>query len=119
MSDLKESLKVMYQFKTDYLKVTLLLTILQAFVIGPFIYYFFFFILRVIGVPGITDANLGEIISSPVAVIMLLILALLILMFVYYELGFFIMMAIYQLRGESYTVFKIIQRLKCKSKIFS
>ncbi|CAK20004.1 glycerophosphodiester phosphodiesterase [Listeria welshimeri] len=118
MSDLKESLKVMYQFKTDYLKVTLLLTILQAFVIGPFIYYFFFFILRVIGVPGITDANLGEIISSPVAVIMLLILALLILMFVYYELGFFIMMAIYQLRGESYTVFKIIQRLNVKAKYF-
>ncbi|MBC1711254.1 glycerophosphodiester phosphodiesterase [Listeria welshimeri] len=118
MSDLKESLKVMYQFKTDYLKVTLLLTILQAIVIGPFIYYFFFFILRVIGVPGITDANLGEIISSPVAVIMLLILALLILMFVYYELGFFIMMAIYQLRGESYTVFKIIQRLNVKAKYF-
>lgn len=118
MSDLKESLKVMYQFKTDYLKVTLLVTILQAFVIGPFIYYFFFFILRVIGVPGITDANLGEIISSPVAVIMLLILALLILMFVYYELGFFIMMAIYQLRGESYTVFKIIQRLNVKAKYF-
>lgn len=118
MSNLKESLKVMYQFKTDYLKVTLLLTILQAFVIGPFIYYFFFFILRVIGVPGITDANLGEIISSPVAVIMLLILALLILMFVYYELGFFIMMAIYQLRGESYTVFKIIQRLNVKAKYF-
>lgn len=118
MSDLKESLKVLYQFKTDYLKVTLLLTILQVFVIGPFIYYFFFFILRVIGVPGITDANLGEIISSPVAVIMLLILALLILMFVYYELGFFIMMAIYQLRGESYTVFKIIQRLNVKAKYF-
>ncbi|MBC1973543.1 glycerophosphodiester phosphodiesterase [Listeria welshimeri] len=118
MSDLKESLKVMYQFKTDYLKVTLLLTILQAFVIGPFIYYFFFFILRVIGVPGITDANLGEIISSPVAIILLLILALLILMFVYYELGFFIMMAIYQLRGEGYTVFKIIQRLNVKAKYF-
>ncbi|EAD4104899.1 TPA: hypothetical protein IQB39_002750, partial [Listeria monocytogenes] len=55
MKDLKDSFKVLYQFKTDYLKVTLLLTILQAFVIGPFIYYFFFFILRVIGVPGITD----------------------------------------------------------------
>ncbi|MBC1977427.1 glycerophosphodiester phosphodiesterase [Listeria marthii] len=118
MNDLKASFKVLYQFKTDYLKVTLLLTILQAFVIGPFIYYFFFFILRVIGVPGITDANLGEVFSSPVAVVMLLILALLILLFVYYELGFFIMMAIYQLRGESYTVFKIIQRLNVKAKYF-
>ncbi|MCD2252670.1 glycerophosphoryl diester phosphodiesterase membrane domain-containing protein [Listeria marthii] len=118
MNDLKESFKVLYQFKTDYLKVTLLLTVLQAFVIGPFIYYFFFFILRVIGVPGITDANLGEVFSSPVAVVMLLILALLILLFVYYELGFFIMMAIYQLRGESYTVFKIIQRLNVKAKYF-
>ncbi|MBC2074606.1 glycerophosphoryl diester phosphodiesterase membrane domain-containing protein [Listeria marthii] len=118
MNDLKASFKVLYQFKTDYLKVTLLLTILQAFVIGPFIYYFFFFILRVIGVPGITDANLGEVFSSPVAVVMLLVLALLILLFVYYELGFFIMMAIYQLRGESYTVFKIIQRLNVKAKYF-
>ncbi|MBC1567869.1 glycerophosphodiester phosphodiesterase [Listeria sp. FSL L7-1425] len=118
MKDLKDSFKVLYQFKTDYLKVTLLLTILQAFVIGPFIYYFFFFILRVIGVPGITDANLGEVFSSPVAVVMLLILALLILLFVYYELGFFIMMAIYQLRGESYTVLKIIQRLNRKAKYF-
>ncbi|MBC2118980.1 glycerophosphoryl diester phosphodiesterase membrane domain-containing protein [Listeria marthii] len=118
MNDLKASFKVLYQFKTDYLKVTLLLTILQAFVIGPFIYYFFFFILRVIGVPGITDANLGEVFSSPVAVAMLLILALLILLFVYYELGFFIMMAIYQLRGENYTVFKIIQRLNVKAKYF-
>ncbi len=61
MNDLKDIFKVLYQFKTDYLKVTLLLTILQAFVMGPFIYYFFFFILRVIGVPGITDANLGEV----------------------------------------------------------
>ncbi|HFL0579510.1 TPA: glycerophosphoryl diester phosphodiesterase membrane domain-containing protein, partial [Listeria monocytogenes] len=118
MSDLKDSFKVLYQFKTDYLKVTLLLTILQAFVIGPFIYYFFFFILRIIGVPGITDANLGEVFSSPVAVVMLLILALLVLLFVYYELGFFIMMAIYQLRGESYTVLKIIQRLNLKAKYF-
>ncbi|EDO1118778.1 glycerophosphodiester phosphodiesterase [Listeria monocytogenes] len=118
MKDLKDSFKVLYQFKTDYLKVTLLLTILQAFVIGPFIYYFFFFILRVIGVPGITDANLGEIFSSPVAIILLLVLALLILLFVYYELGFFILMAIYQLRGENYTVFKIIQRLHVKAKYF-
>lgn len=45
MNDLKDIFKVLYQFKTDYLKVTLLLTILQAFVMGPFIYYFFFFIL--------------------------------------------------------------------------
>ncbi|ECB9644972.1 glycerophosphodiester phosphodiesterase [Listeria monocytogenes] len=118
MKDLKDSFKVLYQFKTDYLKVTLLLTILQAFVIGPFIYYFFFFILRIIGVPGITDANLGEIFSSPVAIILLLVLALLILLFVYYELGFFILMAIYQLRGENYTVFKIIQRLHVKAKYF-
>ncbi|EAG9261433.1 glycerophosphodiester phosphodiesterase [Listeria monocytogenes] len=118
MNDLKDSLKVLYQFKEDYLKVTLLLTILQAFVIGPFIYYFFFFILRVIGVPGITDANLGEIFSSPVAIILLLVLALFILLFVYYELGFFILMAIYQLRGENYTVFKIIQRLHVKAKYF-
>ncbi|EAG5904742.1 glycerophosphodiester phosphodiesterase [Listeria monocytogenes] len=118
MNDLKDSLKVLYQFKADYLKVTLLLTILQAFVIGPFIYYFFFFILRVIGVPGITDANLGEIFSSPVAIILLLVLALFILLFVYYELGFFILMAIYQLRGENYTVFKIIQRLHVKAKYF-
>ncbi|EBB5866394.1 glycerophosphodiester phosphodiesterase [Listeria monocytogenes] len=118
MKDLKDSFKVLYQFKTDYLKVTLLLTILQAFVIGPFIYYFFFFILRIIGVPGITDANLGEIFSSPIAIILLLVLALLILLFVYYELGFFILMAIYQLRGENYTVFKIIQRLHVKAKYF-
>ncbi|OFG33434.1 glycerophosphodiester phosphodiesterase [Listeria monocytogenes] len=118
MNDLKDSFKVLYQFKTDYLKVTLLLTILQAFVIGPFIYYFFFFILRIIGVPGITDANLGEIFSSPVAIILLLVLALLILLFVYYELGFFILMVIYQLRGENYTVFKIIQRLHVKAKYF-
>lgn len=34
MNDLKDIFKVLYQFKTDYLKVTLLLTILQAFVMG-------------------------------------------------------------------------------------
>lgn len=43
MKDLKDSFKVLYQFKTDYLKVTLLLTILQAFVIGPFIISFSLF----------------------------------------------------------------------------
>ncbi|AHI57245.1 hypothetical protein LIIV107777_03140 [Listeria ivanovii subsp. ivanovii] len=52
------------------------------------------------------------------AVILLAFLVLLILLFIYYELGFFILMAIYQLRGEAYTVFKIIQRLHAKAKYF-
>lgn len=43
MNDLKDIFKVLYQFKTDYLKVTLLLTILQAFVMGPFIISFSLF----------------------------------------------------------------------------
>ncbi|MBC1486224.1 glycerophosphodiester phosphodiesterase [Listeria seeligeri] len=118
MNDIKNSLKVIYQYQMDYLKVTLLLTIAQAFVIPPFIYYFFFFILRIAGVPGITDSNLGELFSSPIVVIMLIILVLLILLFVYYELGFFILMAIYQLRGEAYNVLKILQRLNSKAKYF-
>lgn len=116
MNDIKNSLKVIYQYRMDYLKVPLLLTIAQAFAILPFIYYFFFFILRIAGVPGITDSNLGELFSSPIAVIMLIVLVLLILLFVYYELGFFILMAIYQLRGEAYTVLKILQRLNSKAK---
>ncbi len=119
MNDIKNSLKVIYQYRMDYLKVTLLLTIAQAFAILPFIYYFFFFILRIAGVPGITDSNLGDIFSSPIAVIMLIVLVLLILLFVYYELGFFILMAIYQLRGEAYTVLKILQRLNSKQNISS
>ncbi|EFR97910.1 glycerophosphoryl diester phosphodiesterase, partial [Listeria ivanovii FSL F6-596] len=45
MNDIKNSLKVIYQYRMDYLKVTLLLTTVQSFVIPPFIYYFFFFIL--------------------------------------------------------------------------
>ncbi len=118
MNDIKNSLKVIYQYRMDYLKVPLLLTIAQAFAILPFIYYFFFFILRIAGVPGITDSNLGELFSSPIAVIMLIVLVLLILLFVYYELGFFILMAIYQLRGEAYTVLKILQRLNSKAKYF-
>ncbi|PZG33177.1 glycerophosphodiester phosphodiesterase [Listeria ivanovii] len=118
MNDIKNSLKVIYQHRMDYLKVTLLLTTVQSFVIPPFIYYFFFFILRIAGVPGITDSNLGDIFSSPIAVIMLIVLVLLILLFVYYELGFFILMAIYQLRGEDYTILKILQRLNSKAKYF-
>nr|WP_267908528.1 glycerophosphodiester phosphodiesterase [Listeria ivanovii] len=111
-------MKVIYQYRMDYLKVTLLLTTVQSFVIPPFIYYFFFFILRIAGVPGITDSNLGDIFSSPIAVIMLIVLVLLILLFVYYELGFFILMAIYQLRGKDYTILKILQRLNSKAKYF-
>lgn len=118
MNDIKNSLKVIYQYRMDYLKVTLLLTTVQSFVIPPFIYYFFFFILRIAGVPGITDSNLGDIFSSPIAVIMLIVLVLLILLFVYYELGFFILMAIYQLRGKDYTILKILQRLNSKAKYF-
>ncbi|EFR97896.1 glycerophosphoryl diester phosphodiesterase, partial [Listeria ivanovii FSL F6-596] len=39
-------------------------------------------------------------------------------LFVYYELGFFILMAIYQLRGKDYTILKILQRLNSKAKYF-
>lgn len=102
----------------DYIIGFMILQLLQWLVAIPILTFLFHRALYAAGMQGITDGNIGQLLQSPLAILLLIALLLLLTIFIYYELGFYFLLADFQRKGKSFTYRTIFRQLNTKSKYF-
>ncbi|KFL44005.1 hypothetical protein CH76_03360 [Lysinibacillus sp. BF-4] len=102
----------------DYIIGFMILQILQWLVAIPILSFLFHRALSTAGMQGITDGNIGQLLHSPLAIILLVVLVLLLTVFIYYELGFYFLLADFQRKQQTFTYRTIFKQLNKKSKYF-
>ena len=102
MGRIKRILKLIfrniYVFRTDYIRVILISKMTELIIVIPAISILFRFTLDSLNVKAVTEQNIGSLITHPLMLFVLSIVILIILLFIYYEMGFYMLLAYYQQR---------------------
>lgn len=86
----------------------------------PLVSFLFYMMLNTAGLVSITNTNLVQLFASPFALLLLIVLLFLLTFFVFYEFGYYFLVAKYQRSGEAFTFRTIIKALNAKvPKFFS
>lgn len=86
----------------------------------PLISFLFYILLNTAGLVSITNTNIVQIFASPLAIIILTILLFLLTFLVFYEFGYYFLVAKYQRSQEEFTFRTILKELNAKiPKFFS
>lgn len=115
---IKTSLKTIWYHPTEYIKSILFLQGIRLIVALPLITFLFYRILAASSLNGITETTIYTIFKHPWALFFLLLLALVSLFFIYYELGYYFLLAHFQQTKENYRFRDIIKKLNQKAKYF-
>lgn len=115
---IKTSVYNVYKNLAEYLKSILILQAISFIITAPIITFIFHRLLKRLGLSSITENDFTEIFKSPVTIGMLLVLILVFLFFVYYEIGYYFLLAHYQNTEKNYTFRGIIKDLNKKAKYF-
>lgn len=102
----------------EYLLSFIMLQGLYWLIALPTITFLFYEVLHIVGIPGLTDSNFALILQKPLALIIVIALIFILTFFIYYELGFYFLLAYYQQTGQSYTFRSIFKALNRKAKYF-
>ncbi|MGE7693683.1 glycerophosphoryl diester phosphodiesterase membrane domain-containing protein [Lysinibacillus sp. NPDC094177] len=103
-----------YIYRIDYLRIFALTRLFQFLLIVPVTAIVFKLMLRATGYTHITEQNIESFMVHPFVISMIILLIMLILLFIYYEMGFLFLMAFYQQRGIRYRFRHIWQQLNRK-----
>ena len=115
---IKTSIHNVYENLVEYLKSILVLQGIRFIIAVPIITFIFHRLLKRLGLSSITENDFGELFKSPVTIGILLIFILVFLFFIYYEIGYYFLLAHYQNTKETYTFKEIIKDLNKKAKYF-
>ncbi|KOS68679.1 glycerophosphodiester phosphodiesterase [Lysinibacillus contaminans] len=115
---IKLAFKNIIVYRIDYIHVFALFRLFQFLFIVPVTSLAFKFMLRVTGYTHITDQNLYSFLMHPFVICMMLLWILIVLLFIYYEMGFLFVMAFNQQRGTRYRFLAIWQQLNRKAVYF-
>ncbi len=86
----------------------------------PLVSFLFYMLLHTAGLVSITNTNIVQLFASPLAIVVLTILLFLLTFFVFYEFGYYFLVAKYQRSGEDFTFRTILKELNAKvPKFFS
>lgn len=86
----------------------------------PIVSFLFYTLLNTAGLVSLTNTNIVQLFASPLAVVLLTILLFLFTFFVFYEFGYYFLVAKYQRSGEDFTFRTILKELNAKvPKFFS
>ena len=96
-------------YRIDYIQVFALIRLFQFMFIVPVTSLVFKLMLWVTGYSHITDQNLHSFLVHPFVICMMLLWIFIVLLFIYYEMGFLFVMAFNQQRGIRYTFFGLWQ----------
>lgn len=105
-------------YRIDYIQVFALIRLFQFMFIVPVTSLVFKLMLWVTGYSHITDQNLHSFLVHPFVICMMLLWIFIVLLFIYYEMGFLFVMAFNQQRGIRYTFFGLWQQLNRKAVYF-
>lgn len=102
----------------DYLQSYLFLQTIRLFIVLPFLSFLFYKILNVTGVEGLTNQTLVEVLHSPWALLYGAIFLLVTLFAVYYELGYYFLLAESQRVGRRLNIRLLLRALNSNARHF-
>lgn len=103
-----------YVFRVDYVRVLFFSKMFELLIVLPAISILFTLTLRLLGVHSLNEQNLLLIISHPLFLFMALLIMMILLLFIYYEMGLYMLLAYHQQRGIPYNLMQIWRRLNKK-----
>lgn len=115
---------VQYSFKRvietwpDYFRSMLILQFMRVVIVLPLLSYLFYKMLSRAKIVGVTNENFSALFSHPMALLIGLGLLLLFVFFIFYELGFYFLLAHNQATGQSIAFWDIVKGLNRKVRFF-
>lgn len=108
----------LYYYRVDYIRTFLILRLTQLFIVVPLVSLIFAAMLDVLGIHTITEQNIITLVAHPFSIVMLAVIALIVMLFIYYEMGFLMLLAYHQQRAIPYTWNGLWKRLNQKVLYF-
>ncbi|MER2106878.1 MAG: glycerophosphodiester phosphodiesterase [Solibacillus sp.] len=108
----------LYYYRVDYIRTLLISRLFQLFIVVPLVSLLFTLLLDLLNINTITEQNLITMLGHPLTIAMLALIALIILLFIYYEMGFLMLLAYHQQRAIPYTWKSLWKRLNQKVLYF-
>lgn len=103
-----------YYYRVDYIRTFVAVRLFQLFIVLPLITLLFTFLLDALGIQSITEQNIGQLLAHPLVLAVLASILLVFLLFIYYEMGFLMLLAYHQQRAIPYTFLGLWKRLNGK-----
>ncbi len=103
-----------YYYRVDYIRTFVAVRLFQLFIVLPLITLLFTFLLDALGIQSITEQNIGHLLTHPLVLAVLASILLVFLLFIYYEMGFLMLLAYHQQRAIPYTFLGLWKRLNGK-----
>lgn len=113
-----ETLANCWAYRKNYLKSIFLLQGLRVLLALPVISWLFIRLLKASELQGITETTFKQALSSPMAIFFLVVLVIVSLFFIYYELGYFFILAHFQKQDGALSLKKISSKLNKKIGFF-
>ncbi|MER1998702.1 MAG: glycerophosphoryl diester phosphodiesterase membrane domain-containing protein [Lysinibacillus sp.] len=107
-----------YYYRVDYIRLLLISVLVETLLVLPAITIMFRFAIDIIGVRSITEQNIWQVASNPLILFVAIIAALIVLLFIYYEMGMLFLLAYHQQRALNYTLVGLWKRLNKKVTYF-
>ncbi|MGN7476367.1 glycerophosphoryl diester phosphodiesterase membrane domain-containing protein [Solibacillus silvestris] len=108
----------LYYYRVDYIRSFAILRFVQAFFVLPLFSLIVALIMDTTGVQTITESSLPYLLTHPYTLIGLSIIMFIGIVFIYYELGFLMLLAYHQQRAIPYTWKGLLKRLNQKVVYF-
>lgn len=114
---MRQAIYNIYKYRIDYIQVFALIRLFQFLLIMLVTTIVFKVMLQVTGYTHITEQNIQSFMAHPFVISMIILLIMVILLCIYYEMGFLFLMAFHQQKGNRYRFLHIWQQLN--RKVFS
>lgn len=115
---LKLVFRNIYYYRVDYVRLLLITTIMESLIVLPLIALLFRLSFNVLGIRNVTEQNIWQVAQNPLILFVALMSALIILLFIYYEMGILFLLAYHQQRAIPYTLVGLFKRLNRKVPYF-
>ena len=104
----------LYYYRVDYIRNFAILRIVQAFIVLPFISLMIAIIMDITGVQVVTEDSIPYLLTHPFAIFGIAFILFIGIIFIYYEIGFLMLLAYHQQRSIPYTWKGLLKRLSKK-----
>jgi len=111
---LRQAFYNIYRYRNDYVRVFILIRIVQFLFVILVSTLLWSIMLNVTGYTRITEQNFQSFFTHPFVLVIMLIVLLFVLLFTYYEMGFLFIMAYHQQKGIRYRLLTVWQQLNRK-----
>ncbi|MDF0478861.1 glycerophosphodiester phosphodiesterase [Vagococcus sp. PNs007] len=115
---IKNSISRILTHKKTYLKSTIFLQGIRLLFVLPLLSSLFYLILNHLNISNLTDQTVTLFFKSPIALLLLAIWFLLIVYFIFYELGFYFLLGIRQRKGQDVSFKSLTVELLKKARYF-